>query len=62
MLTLTLSLSLTLTLALAKAIQTMLAGCAGGDREGSRVTYGNYISMMGLIDKVRVRIRARARG
>ena len=40
----------------------MLAGCAGGDREGSRVTYGNYISMMGLIDKVRVRIRARARG
>ena len=35
----------------AEAIQTMLAGCAGGDREGSRVTYGNYISMMGLIDK-----------
>lgn len=35
----------------AEAIQTMLAGCASGDREGSRVTYGNYISMMGLIDK-----------
>ena len=26
-----------------EAIQTMLAGGAGGDREGSRVTYGNYL-------------------
>ena len=26
-----------------EAIQTMLASCAGGDREGSRVTYGNDI-------------------
>ena len=35
-----------------EAIQAMLQGGAtGGDREGSRVTYGSYISMMGLIDK-----------
>ena len=34
-----------------EAIRAMLQGGAGGDRAGSRVTYGNYISMMGLIDK-----------